>query len=46
MPNATQQPLDSLDRLKEQVLDKTTPYDGRPRRYRPDDPLLAFLNAL
>ena len=32
--------------LKQEVLDKTTPPDGRPGRYRPDDRLLAFLKAL
>lgn len=32
--------------LKEQVLAKTTPPDGTPGRYRPDDKLLAFLKSL
>lgn len=42
----TQIYLDADLTLKEQVLDKTTPHNGRPRRYRPDDQLMAFLNAL
>ena len=32
--------------LKEQALAKTTPFGGRPGRYRPDDQLLAFLKGL
>jgi integrase/recombinase XerD len=32
--------------LKQQALDKTTPVNGRPGRYRPDDNLLAFLKSL
>ena len=32
--------------IKEQALEKTTPVDGTPGRYRPDDELLAFLKAL
>lgn len=32
--------------LKEQALAKTKPFNGRPGRYRPDDRLLAFLQAL
>jgi site-specific recombinase XerD len=32
--------------LKEEVLAKTTPPDGKPGRYRPDDRLLAFLRGL
>jgi site-specific recombinase XerD len=42
----TQIYLDADLTLKEQVLAKTTPHDGRPGRYRPDDQLMAFLNAL
>ena len=42
----TQIYLDADLTLKEQVLDKMTPHNGRPRRYRPDDQLMAFLNAL
>ena len=33
-------------RLKEQALARTTPLDTKPRRYRPDDQLLAFLHGL
>jgi site-specific recombinase XerD len=33
-------------RLKQRVLDRTTPPNGRPGRYRPPDSLLAFLNGL
>jgi integrase/recombinase XerD len=32
--------------LKQQALDKTTPTNGFPGRYRPDDALLAFLKSL
>jgi integrase/recombinase XerD len=32
--------------LKQQALDKTTPINGSPGRYRPDDNLLAFLKSL
>jgi site-specific recombinase XerD len=32
--------------LKQQALDKTTPTNGSPGRYRPDDALLAFLKSL
>jgi len=32
--------------LKEQALAKTEPFKGRVRRYRPADPLLAFLQSL
>jgi integrase/recombinase XerD len=32
--------------LKERALAKTLPFKGRPARYRPDDTLLAFLQAL
>ena len=32
--------------LKQQALDKTTPVNGQPGRYRPDDNLLAFLKSL
>ena len=42
----TQIYLDADLTLKEQVLAKTTPHDGRPGRYRPDDQLMAFLSAL
>ena len=32
--------------LKKKILAKTTPHEGRPGSYRPNDQLLAFLNAL
>jgi len=32
--------------LKQRALDRTTPPDGRPGRYRPPDTLLAFLDNL
>jgi integrase len=32
--------------LKQRVLDRTTPPNGRPGRYRPPDALLAFLDSL
>jgi len=32
--------------LKEKILAKTTPHEGRAGSYRPNDQLLAFLNAL
>ena len=32
--------------LKEEVLAKTAPPEGRPGRYRPGDQLLAFLTSL
>lgn len=42
----TQIYLDANLALKEQVLARTTPPDGTPGRYRPDDKLLAFLKSL
>lgn len=42
----TQIYLDADLALKEQVLDKTTPPNGKPGRYRPDDRLLEFLKGL
>lgn len=42
----TQIYLDANLAMKEQALAKTTPPDGKPGRYRPDDRLLAFLKAL
>ena len=42
----TQIYLDANLALKQQVLDKTTPPEGKPGRYRPDDRLLAFLKGL
>lgn len=32
--------------LKERALEKTTPINGHPGRYRPDDDLMAFLKGL
>lgn len=32
--------------LKEKALAKITPFSGQPRRYRPPDQLMAFLQAL
>ena len=42
----TQIYLDADLTLKERVLDKTAPHDGRAGRYRPDDQLMAFLGGL
>jgi len=42
----TQIYLDADLALKEQVLAKTTPHNGKAGRYRPDDDLLAFLKRL
>jgi hypothetical protein len=42
----TQMYLHADLRLKEQALSRTTRLDVRPGRYRPDDKLLAFLEAL
>ncbi len=42
----TQIYLDANLALKEKTLAKTTPHDGKPGLYRPDDQLLAFLNNL
>jgi site-specific recombinase XerD len=42
----TQIYLDANLALKEQALAKITPPDSRPGRYRPDDRLMAFLEAL
>lgn len=42
----TQIYLDANLALKEQILAKTTPPDGKPGRYRADDELLAFLTTL
>lgn len=42
----TQIYLDADLTLKQQVLDRTSPHNGKPGRYRPDDQLMAFLNAL
>jgi site-specific recombinase XerD len=42
----TQIYLDANLALKQEVLDNTTPPEGKPGRYRPDDRLLAFLKSL
>jgi len=42
----TQMYLHADLRLKEKALSKSTPMDVKPGRYRPDDKLLAFLEAL
>ena len=42
----TQVYLDANLELKQRVLDKVTPLNGTPGRYRPDDKLLAFLRSL
>jgi len=42
----TQVYLDANLTLKQAVLDRTTPPQGMPGRYRPDDRLLAFLKGL
>jgi site-specific recombinase XerD len=42
----TQIYLDADLELKERILAMTTPPEGKPGRYRPDDALLAFLKSL
>ncbi len=42
----TQIYLDANLALKEEILAKTTPPDGKPGRYRADDQLQAFLTGL
>jgi integrase len=42
----TQIYLDAYLALKEAALAKTTPITAKPKRYRPGDELLAFLNNL
>ncbi len=42
----TQMYLHADLRLKEQALSRTTALGVEPVRYRPDDPLLAFLEGL
>jgi site-specific recombinase XerD len=42
----TQIYLDATLAMKERALDKVTPHQGRPSRYRPDDRLLTFLKNL
>ena len=43
---STQIYLDANLALKEEILAKTTPPNGKPGRYKADDELLAFLNHL
>jgi len=38
--------LDADLQLKRTVLDKVTPLQNRPGRYRPDDKLLSYLKSL
>lgn len=42
----TQIYLEANLKMKEEILAKTTPVEGKPGRYRPDDQLLAFLKSL
>ncbi len=42
----TQIYLDANLALKEEILAKITPPEGKPGRYRADDQLLAFLTGL
>ncbi|MCU7938822.1 MAG: site-specific integrase [gamma proteobacterium symbiont of Bathyaustriella thionipta] len=42
----TQVYLDANLALKQEILEKTCPHDGKPGRYQPDDRLLAFLKGL
>jgi site-specific recombinase XerD len=42
----TQIYLDATLAMKERALEKVTPHQGRPSRYRPDDRLLTFLRNL
>jgi site-specific recombinase XerD len=42
----TQISLQANRALQEEILAKTTPPEGKPGRYRPDDQLLAFLKSL
>lgn len=44
--DTTQMYLHASLELKQQALAKTTPVNGQPGRYRPDDKLLAFLKRL
>ena len=45
-PETTQIYLDADLELKQRVLDRITPLNGKPGRYRPDDKLLDFLKNL
>ena len=42
----TQIYLDADLEMKSKLLDKMTPPESKPGRYRPDDTLLAFLKSL
>ena len=42
----TQVYLDADLEMKQRILDKTTPPNGKRGRYRPEDKLLAFLKSL
>ena len=44
--DTTQMYLDANLQLKKTVLDKITPIQNRPGRYRPDDKLLSYLRGL
>ena len=44
--DTTQMSLHASLERKQQALDKTTPVNGRPGRYQPDDHLLVFLKSL
>lgn len=44
--DTTQMYLHARLELKQQALEKTTPVNGRPGRYQPDDERLAFLKGL
>jgi site-specific recombinase XerD len=44
--DTTQMYLDADLQLKQTVLDKITPIQNRPGRFRPDDKLLSFLKGL
>lgn len=44
--DTTQIYLEATLELKQKLLEKTTPHDGKPGLYKPDDHLLAFLNRL
>jgi integrase/recombinase XerD len=45
-PTTTQIYLDADLELKQRALDRTTPPDSKPGRYRPPDSLLSFLHEL
>jgi site-specific recombinase XerD len=42
----TQIYLEATIAMKEQALNKTSQFHGKPGRYRPGDQLLVFLNSL